>query len=183
MDIPTPEQLKERRGDVGVTQTELAELAGVSQPLIARIEGGDVDPRMSTLRAVVEALDELERETVVLAADIYHEGIVSVAPDDSVADARDRMTAEDYDQLPVLKGASSVGSISLADILQAKSREDSLDELDVRTVMSPSFPVVSPEDRLDRISGYLQHSEAVMVTEGERVVGIITEADVAATLS
>ena len=50
MDLPTSADLKERRTDLALTQSELAERADVSQPLIARIEGGDVDPRLSTLQ-------------------------------------------------------------------------------------------------------------------------------------
>jgi len=46
MFLPTPEELKKRRTNLNLTQNELARLAGVSQPLIARIESGDVDPRL-----------------------------------------------------------------------------------------------------------------------------------------
>ena len=49
---------------LGLTQSALAEKANVSQPLIARIEAGDVDPRLSTLRSIISALDEMERSRV-----------------------------------------------------------------------------------------------------------------------
>ncbi len=42
MQLPTPEGLKKRRNELGLTQSDLAKRAGVSQPLIARIESGDV---------------------------------------------------------------------------------------------------------------------------------------------
>ncbi|MFC6725523.1 helix-turn-helix transcriptional regulator, partial [Halobium palmae] len=42
MELPTPQDLRERRTGLDLTQSELAERADVSQPLIARIEGGDV---------------------------------------------------------------------------------------------------------------------------------------------
>ena len=53
MELPTPEDLRQRRTELDLTQSSLADKAGVSQPLIARIEGGDVDPRLSTLRRIV----------------------------------------------------------------------------------------------------------------------------------
>jgi len=62
MELPTPQDLRERRTALDLTQSALAEMAGVSQPLIARIEGGDVDPRLSTLRRIVAALDEARDE-------------------------------------------------------------------------------------------------------------------------
>ncbi len=33
MDLPTPQDLRERRNELGLTQSELAERADVSQPL------------------------------------------------------------------------------------------------------------------------------------------------------
>ena len=88
MELPTPTELRERRkNDLDLTQSELAEMAGVSQPLIARIEGGDVDPRLSTLRRIVGALDEAEGG-VVRAEDLMNETLVSVAPDDAVHETK-----------------------------------------------------------------------------------------------
>jgi len=41
----------------GLTQRQLAELVGTKQPSIARLESGKVEPKLSFLRRVVEALD------------------------------------------------------------------------------------------------------------------------------
>lgn len=40
----------------GLTQDQLADLVGTRQPSIARLESGKVEPRLSFLRRVVEAL-------------------------------------------------------------------------------------------------------------------------------
>ncbi len=41
----------------GLTQERLAELVGTKQPSIARLESGKIEPKLSFLRRVVEALD------------------------------------------------------------------------------------------------------------------------------
>ena len=60
MHIPTGDELREVRHSRGLTQAELAEKARVSQPLIARIESGDVDPTLSSLHDIVTALNNSE---------------------------------------------------------------------------------------------------------------------------
>jgi ribosome-binding protein aMBF1 (putative translation factor) len=45
------------RRAAGWTQRELAERAGVPQPVIARLEAGDNDPKLSTLTKLAHALD------------------------------------------------------------------------------------------------------------------------------
>ncbi len=179
MELPTPQDLRERRTALGLTQSSLAESAGVSQPLIARIEGGDVDPRLSTLRRIVNALDEAEGE-VVRAADLMHEAVVSVAPDDSVREAIETMKAEAYSQLPVLQNGIPVGSISQSDVIQAG---EDVGDYPVSELMSESFPTVGVTATVDEIRNLLEHYKAIMVTEGGETVGIITEADIAAQLS
>jgi len=179
MELPTPQDLRERRTALGLTQSSLAESAGVSQPLIARIEGGDVDPRLSTLRRIVNALDEAEGE-VVRAADLMHEEVVSVAPDDAVREAIETMKAEAYSQLPVLQNGIPVGSISQSDVIQAG---EDVGEYPVSELMSESFPTVATDSTVDEIRNLLEHYKAIMVTEGGETVGIITEADIAAQLS
>ncbi|SEH41144.1 Predicted transcriptional regulator with C-terminal CBS domains [Halopenitus malekzadehii] len=179
MDLPTPQDLRERRTSLGLTQSALAESAGVSQPLIARIEGGDVDPRLSTLRRIVNALEEAEGE-VVRAEDLMHETVVSVAPDDAVSDAFDLMDEEAYSQVPVLQNGIPVGSLSLSDINEAG---EDVGNYPVSEVMSESFPTVARDVTVDELRNLLDHYKAVMVTDGGETVGIITEADIAAHLS
>ncbi|MFB6078722.1 MAG: CBS domain-containing protein [Halarchaeum sp.] len=176
MYLPTRQDLRERRNALALTQSELAERAGVSQPLIARIEGGDVDPRLSTLRRIVEALDEAEGD-VVRARDLMASEVVSVAPSDRVRTAVDRMQDAGYSQLPVIADGVPVGSISESDVVHAG--EDVGDD-PVRSVMSESFPTVSPDATLEEVSSLLDHYTAVIVTEDGGTMGIITQADVAA---
>jgi predicted transcriptional regulator len=179
MYLPTPQDLRERRDGLELTQADLAERAGVSQPLIARIEGGDVDPRLSTLRRIVEALEAAEGD-VVRARDLMHEEVVSVSPDESARTAETRMEESAFSQLPVIQTGVPVGSISHSDIIRAG---DDVGNLPVREVMSESFPSVSPDATVDEVRNLLDHYKAVMVTEAGETVGIITEADVARELS
>jgi predicted transcriptional regulator len=179
MELPTPQDLRERRNSLGLTQSALADDAGVSQPLIARIEGGDVDPRLSTLRRIVEALDEAEG-SVVRAADLMHEEVISVAPDDAVSEAERKMEEAAYSQLPVIQAGVPVGSISHSDIIHAGS---DVGNLPVSEIMSESFPPVAPDASVDKVRNLLDHYKAVMVTEGGETIGIITEADIASQLS
>lgn len=71
MHIPTGDELRTARQQRGLTQAELADRAGVSQPLIARIESEDVDPTLATLHSIVSAINgsetNLEEEDVELA--------------------------------------------------------------------------------------------------------------------
>ncbi|AGB16142.1 putative transcriptional regulator with C-terminal CBS domains [Halovivax ruber XH-70] len=179
MNLPTPADLRQRRTDLELTQSELADRADVSQPLIARIEGGDVDPRLSTLRRIVTALDEAEGD-IIRAGDLLNEDVVSVAPDDAVSDAATLMESEAYSQLPVIQDGIPVGSISQSELVHLD--EDSRNE-PVSEHMAESFPTVSKDATLDEISNLLDHYKAVMITESGRTVGLITEADLAARLS
>jgi predicted transcriptional regulator len=179
MELPTPDDLRERRNELDLTQSELAEMADVSQPLIARIEGDDVDPRLSTLRRIVNALEQAAGD-VVRAGDLMHEEVIHVAPDDAVAHAEETMEEEAYSQLPVIQGGVPVGSISHGDIIDGG---ENVGQLPVSQVMSESFPTVSADATVDELRNLLHHYKAVVVTEGGQVVGIITEADIAAHVS
>jgi ribosome-binding protein aMBF1 (putative translation factor) len=48
--------VRELREKTGITQTELARRIGSTQPVIARLEAGGVDPRLSTVQRVFEEL-------------------------------------------------------------------------------------------------------------------------------
>ena len=180
MELPTPEDLRERREELEITQSDLAERADVSQPLIARIEGGDVDPRLSTLRRIVNALQEAEGG-LLRAADLMHSPVVSVEPDASVHETTDLMNEKGYSQVPVIRDGIPQGLIGNRDIRQREG--DDVGNLPVAEVMHESITTVEPDATLDEIDTYLDHHDAVLVVEGGRTVGIITDADIAAHVS
>jgi predicted transcriptional regulator len=64
LEVVVPSAIRELRKDMSLTQEDLAEEAGVSQPLIARIENNDVNPRASTLRSVLSVLNANPNERV-----------------------------------------------------------------------------------------------------------------------
>jgi predicted transcriptional regulator len=179
MELPTAEDLRERRKELDLTQSELAERADVSQPLIARIEGGDVDPRLSTLRRIVNALDEAEGG-ILRAEDLMHSPVYSVERDDSVKTAEEMMHQEGYSQLPVV-GGTTIGIVSHSDIRQADVENPG--ELPMAEVMRESITTVTPDATLEEIDTHLNHHAAVIVIEDGEMVGIITEADIAAHIT
>lgn len=179
MNVPTPEDLRGKRKELGMTQSELAERAGVSQPLIARIENGDVDPRLSTVTGIVEVFDQVGEESTT-AKDLMNDSVVSVSPDDTVRDAVNTMQESQFSQLPVVKDGVPVGSTSDAMVARARSETENLPSTEVGEIMGESFPTVSPNGDLSTVSRLLDHSSAVLVTEEGKVEGIITDADVAA---
>jgi predicted transcriptional regulator len=180
MELPTPEDLRERRNELELTQSELADHADVSQPLIARIEGGDVDPRLSTLRRIVSALDEAEGG-ILRAKDVMNSPVVSVEPDDSVHESKELMDEKGYSQVPVVRDGAPQGLIGNSDIRQRP--EENVGELPVAEVMHESIATVEPDATIDEVDAYLNHNAAVMVVEHGETVGVITEADIARAVS
>jgi len=180
MDLPTPEDLREQRTELELTQSELAERAEVSQPLIARIEGGDVDPRLSTLGRIVDALQEAEGG-ILRAGDLMHTPVVSVEPDSSVHESLELMDEKGYSQVPVVRDGTPHGLIATSDIRQRS--EENVGELPVAEVMHESLTTVEPDATIDAVDAHLDHNDAVLVVENGETVGIITEADVARHVS
>ena len=49
--------IAELRRNKGISQHELANMIGIKQPVIARMEKGTTNPRLDTVIKIVEALD------------------------------------------------------------------------------------------------------------------------------
>jgi predicted transcriptional regulator len=179
MFLPTPEELKKRRTNLNLTQNELARLAGVSQPLIARIESGDVDPRLSTLTKIFDAFVVMEKQRIK-ACDIMHTPVIQTHPESSVEEAVDIMEKEGFSQVPVIENGVPVGSISSDMVVHSMTERDTekLSNMKVKEIMGSSFPSVSQDTIVSTISHLLEQSPAVMVVEQGKVVGVVTQHDV-----
>lgn len=168
------------RKKLGLTQSEVAKAAGVSQPLVARIENGAVDPRLSTYRSVIEALNRSERRDVVLR-ELMTAPVVSVRVTDTVAVAIRVMRENGYSQMPVVSKGMPVGSLSDRSIVHALSTVRDASELgrmQVSEMMGAPFPMAPPETPVDQAYRLLEDQPAVLVIERGKLVGIVSQADV-----
>jgi predicted transcriptional regulator len=179
MELPTPESIKKRRTKLGLTQSALAEKANVSQPLIARIESGDVDPRLSTIRSIINSLDEMEK-CKVTAKDLMTSPIISLSTEDTVDRAVMLMEKYGFSQLPVIDNGVPVGSISESKLVQAMGSGNiaNISSSTLKTIMEEAFPAVSPKTDMGTISHLLESYHAVLVMELGKVVGVITKYDI-----
>jgi len=177
--LPTIEDIRKLRKRLGLTQSELARLAGVSQSLVSQIESGEVDPRLSTLTKIVRVLNAQEMGRDVFAEELCVKDVVSVSPDEKVITAANLMWKHYISQLPVIENGKNLGSISEKSITAeiAKGSAADLSKKTVREVMQEPFPMVGKNTRLDVVVSLLQESPAVLVFEGRKIEGIITKAD------
>lgn len=179
MFLPTPNDIKKLRLDLDLTQHELASRAGVSQPLIARIEAGDVDPRLSTLRKIFNAFDAARKEKVQVI-DLMHSPVIHTNSDSSIEEAARLMEDHSFSQMPVIDNGVPVGSISTDQIVRSMTDQDlrKVSHLLVRNIMSDSFPTVSPKADMNTVSRILEENPAVLVLEMGKVVGMVTKHDI-----
>ena len=184
-DIPTIEDLKKTRKNARITQKKLAEKAGVSQSLIARIEKGAVDPRLSTVQKIMRALIILSETKA--AKDIMSGPVIMVESKEKIRNAVKLMRENNVSQLPVIIDGKVIGSIQestiIEKLLQSRDSEQIFNE-NVETIMETGFATVNPSIELEEILALLSKGRsAVLVVDMGKVVGIITKIDVVSTLT
>lgn len=178
--LPPLEDIVKKRKMLGLTQKQLAKLAGVSQSLIAKLESGKVSPSYDKVKAIFDAIESLEIRADFKAADVMHENVVGVQKGRSVAEAVKLMVNHGYSQLPVFDEEKVVGSISEKTILEQMASGKDLSEISqlaIEEIMDESFPQIGRNTPLRIVSGLLQVYPAVLVSDKGKVVGIITKAD------
>ena len=174
------ERIKNLRKQLNLTQKQLANLAGVSQSLIAKIESGNIDPAYSKFVALSKALEaESKRKTNSLkASDIMNPSLISVSPQDKLKKVFRLMRERGISQIPVFNNNLCVGSV--ADKMLSEWIEkygDKLSEIDVGAVMGEAYPTIPSDASSEVISNMLRFYRAILVINGEKSVGIITRAD------
>lgn len=178
--LPPLEDIVKKRKMLGLTQKQLAKLAGVSQSLIAKLESGKVRPSYDKVKAIFDTIESLEIRADFKATDVMHENVVGVQKGRSVAEAVKLMVNHGYSQLPVFDEEKVVGSISEKTILEQMASGKDLSEISklaIEEIMDESFPQIGKNTPLRIVSGLLQVYPAVLVSDKGKVVGIITKAD------
>lgn len=178
--IPDSYELKQMRINAGLTQQQLAKHAGITQGMIARIETGDVDPRLSTMKKIVSAIEDAERESKK-AKDVMTSPVKSISSGSIVDEAIDIMKEYSISQLPVMKMGTPVGLLSeriLMKQVQGSKQPSRLTRTGVDKVMNEAPPIVNKTTALRAIFPLLEYNPCVLVMEKAKIVGIITRADI-----
>lgn len=172
--------MKRLRKEANLTQVELAKRARVSQSLIARIESGTVDPRVSTLRRVLEVINQshVSKALRITVSQVMCSPVFSVEAKDSVRTAIEIMEEHGVSQLPVMKDGTIVGTISEATVVRHLSSGENVFGSTVKEIMDESLAVVPPSTGVDEAYELMSRGyPAVLVVDEGKIVGIVTKID------
>jgi cystathionine beta-synthase len=104
--------------------------------------------------------------------------LVYVKPNDTVAEALEKMDELGLTQIPVLDEGRSVGSLRENRVLAKVVRNRDMLTSPVSEVMESSFPILDVDASSSEVTKKLQTGPAVLVEEYGRIIGIITRHDV-----
>jgi len=176
--VITGMMLKKLRIEAGLTQKRLAELVGVSQAHIAKIELRKVDPRLSTINKILRVLTEGEKRE---CRDIMTKGVLFAKPNDTILKVSEIMVRHAVSQMPVMNGSKVVGTVTEENIIRNLSSNIAAEK--VRSIMDLPLPTVSQETSINAIRPLLERHQGVLVTRGKAIIGIITRSDLLKTIS
>ena len=164
--------IKKLRIEAELTQRQLAELAGISQAHVAKIEKGKVDPRLSTINKILQVLTEGQGKK---CREVMTKNVVFIEPGQKIQKISELMIKHAISQLPVLERGKVVGTITEEDIV--RNLRSNLAEEKVETIMQPPLPIVPEDTSITMIRPLLEDHQAVLVTRRGNVVGIIARSD------
>ncbi len=180
MEIPTGGFLRQWRKSLGLTQAALAERSGLTQSVIAKVETEVVDPRLSTVRKMVSALNREESpDRAHTVGDIMISEVTALLRTDSVQSAIDKMVLGGISHLPVLSEAGSVvGLVSEASLLKNDIGAKAL----VDEVMRVDFSMVDVDISIGEARRLLGEEEVVLVSRRGVLVGLVGRIDMVRAL-
>ena len=177
--LPDMNEIKARRVSAGLTQSRLAELSGVSQSLIAKIESGNIEPSYQRAKRLFDCLTRLKTGKEKQAKDVMTRPVRFVKADESLKKAIKALESHGLSQLPVLGGGKQVGSISEKSILAKINSTPGIDVEKTRAeeAMEEALPTIQPNTPISVISQLLNFNAAILVVEKGKSTGIITKSN------
>ena len=180
--LPDLDEIPRLRKALGLTQTALARLAGVSQSTIVKIEKKQMNPSYDVVRRIMNSLQtELKKqEKKALVEQIQTKKVQSVDAKMQLDAAAAEMRRWKFSQMPVFHNGHSVGSISdkvINNLILSGRDPRELAHIRVEEVMEPAFPQVDSKAPVELAAGLLRHYNAVLVSHKGDVTGIVTKSD------
>ncbi|MBM3199733.1 CBS domain-containing protein [Candidatus Woesearchaeota archaeon] len=171
------ESIKSTRIKLGLTQAELAQLAGVSQSLIAKIESKRVDPTFSNTQKIFETLRRMEQKNNLKAKDVMNPKIISVNAKDNIKEVIAKMREHEISQIPIID-KDVKGVVSESGILEQIQQGKDIKDLEIQEVMNETPPVISEETDINLVTNMLKYHSIILVSKYGKLTGVITKADI-----
>ena len=170
--------LKQKRLEADLTQSQLAKLVGVTQAHIAKIEGGKVDPRLSTVNKILEILEGGKGRK---CGEIMTRNVITTHLKDRIQEASETMVRHAVSQLPIVEDGRVVGMITEESIV--RNLDPKIADEFVENVMEPPLPSVPEDTDVALIRPLLEKNSGVLITKQGKLVGIITRSDMLKVVS
>lgn len=163
------------RRKLGLTQTQLARQAGVSQSLIAKIESGKIQPTFQKVKEISFALSNAGEEQVKLER-IMVKKVISCKYNEAVSDIVKKMKKHGISQLPVFKKDKIIGLVSESTILDHFT--ENVSKLNASQVMQEAPPIVNYKTQVKVVSQLLKNFPIVLVSKRGEIVGLVSKYDI-----
>lgn len=180
--LPDLSEISRQRKGLGLTQAQLATLAGVSQSAVAKIERGKMTPSYEIVRKLFDCLQKQAEKTrpEKTASKVRTKGVRSVPPEATLQAAAEVMRHHGFSQLPVIEGGKNLGHVTESTvaklILEGRDMRD-LASIRVAQVMDPPLPTIDDKAPVSLVAALLQRYAAVLVVKGGEITGIIAKSD------
>ena len=109
--------------------------------------------------------------------------LVTARSDDTLRNVIGKMKGHGVSQLPVVDGESIRGLVSEVDVLRNLVSGEAHLDATIERILDSDYATVSPETRVDLLKAVLADAKVALVTDGPRLLGIVSKIDVIDYLS
>ena len=172
-------EFKQRRKYLNLSQIQLSKLSGLSQSIITKFENNKIDPTLSTIYKIEQALQEQEYVSSKRASDIMVHEITSVSSQSSLFNALQIMRETDFSQLLVINSKKVKGIISEKSIVDYLLEKGDIKNVKVKEILQER-PLIVPDSYTIADLSYIfknRKTLCVLVGDQDSIEGIITKSD------
>ena len=167
-------EIRTARQKRSIRSSALAKASGISPSAMSKLERGMLKPSYDLVYKVLEALDDLiaaQGASATISATVAR-GVISVSVIDTISKAREIMKKNDISQLPVVDNDGRI-----LGLVTEKSILDNPEAVTCGNALEFSYAVLGPEANLEKARQLVRNTQAILVVEESKLVGILTKAD------
>lgn len=177
MEIPPysviTDMIHQKMNELRINQVQLAEDLDFSSAQLSRIINEETNPSYSKVSQIWQLLKSREARQKVPVKELMQPDITWVQKSERRQDAVDKMTKNDFSQLPVQESGEAIGIITDFDLMRHQDHELMISDIVHRNVIE-----IGPEDSRELAISILEEDHsAILVRESNSYEGIISKFD------